>query len=156
MKTGILFDIEECAIHESNSLCISIFMKGCPLRCSWCHSPEGQKCEIEKIKRKNGDLLVIGEEWSSSRLASYIDDMNDIFRGCIVFTGGEPLMQADFLLEVFSKIKKNCNDMIIETCGIGDVNKLVELSKHCSKIHFGLKLIDESKNLKHVGVSSRS
>lgn len=151
MRSGIIFDIEECSIYEGQGLRITFFMKGCPLRCKWCHSPEGQKNTIEHLMKKDGTSIIIGKEWKSDKLASYIDRMSEIFDGGYTFSGGDPLMQADFLLETFSKLKKK-HDIIIETAGYGDFNKLVELSKYCSKIHFGMKNLDVNVSKHCVGI----
>ena len=42
MTTGIVFDIKEFAVHDGPGLRTTVFMKGCPLTCSWCHNPESQ------------------------------------------------------------------------------------------------------------------
>ena len=128
-------------------------MKGCPLRCKWCHSPEGQSLQVERITRKDRSQIVIGKEWTSEKLARYMDKMRDVFDGGFTFTGGDPLMQADFLLETFSKLKCK-HDIIIETSGYGDMKKLVQLAMHCSKIHFGMKNLDVSTSKKCVGITS--
>jgi len=53
MKKGIIFDIEKYAIHDGPGIRTTIFFKGCPLRCWWCHNPEGQDSKPELIYRKN-------------------------------------------------------------------------------------------------------
>ncbi len=51
---GIVFSIEEFSIYDGPGIRTTVFLKGCPLRCSWCHNPEGQKTEPEIIKSPNG------------------------------------------------------------------------------------------------------
>jgi pyruvate-formate lyase-activating enzyme len=41
MTTGLIFDIKEFAINDGPGIRLTVFMKGCPLRCAWCHNPEG-------------------------------------------------------------------------------------------------------------------
>lgn len=52
--TGTVFAIEEFSIYDGPGIRTTVFLKGCPLRCSWCHNPEGQKREAEVIKSPNG------------------------------------------------------------------------------------------------------
>ncbi len=51
---GTVFSIEEFSIYDGPGIRTSVFLKGCPLRCSWCHNPEGQKREPEVVKSPNG------------------------------------------------------------------------------------------------------
>jgi len=46
---GIVFDLAEASIHDGPGLRVTVFLKGCPLRCRWCHSPEGQRPEPEPL-----------------------------------------------------------------------------------------------------------
>ncbi len=56
MSSGIVFSIEEFAIHDGPGVRTTVFLKGCPLRCAWCHSPEGQDFLPEPIRSPNGCL----------------------------------------------------------------------------------------------------
>lgn len=51
---GTVFSIEEFSVYDGPGIRTSVFLKGCPLRCSWCHNPEGQKAESEIVKSPNG------------------------------------------------------------------------------------------------------
>lgn len=44
LKTGIVFDIERCSMYDGPGIRTTVFLKGCPLSCKWCHNPESQKC----------------------------------------------------------------------------------------------------------------
>ena len=41
--TGLVFDVKEFALHDGSGLRTTVFLKGCPLRCAWCHNPEGMR-----------------------------------------------------------------------------------------------------------------
>ncbi len=56
---GKIFSIEEFSTFDGPGIRMTVFLKGCPLRCSWCHNPEGQRADSEYI-RKNGDCLKCG------------------------------------------------------------------------------------------------
>ncbi len=52
--TGNIFSIEEFSVYDGPGIRTTVFLKGCPLRCSWCHNPEGQRFETEIVKSPNG------------------------------------------------------------------------------------------------------
>ena len=45
MSTGVVFDIKEFAVFDGPGIRTTVFVKGCPLRCQWCHNPEGLRME---------------------------------------------------------------------------------------------------------------
>lgn len=53
MKTGLIFDIKRYAIHDGPGIRTTVFFKGCPLRCRWCHNPEGQSITPELTFNEN-------------------------------------------------------------------------------------------------------
>lgn len=54
MVTGCVFSIEEFSVYDGPGIRTTVFLKGCPLRCSWCHNPEGQSKDTEIIRGPNG------------------------------------------------------------------------------------------------------
>ncbi len=53
MKKGMIFDIKKYAIHDGPGIRTTVFFKGCPLHCWWCHNPEGQDSEPELVYRRS-------------------------------------------------------------------------------------------------------
>ena len=66
IASGIIFDIKHFALHDGPGIRTTIFFKGCPLTCWWCHNPEGYRPEIEKLKIsrsiKNCEPVVVGRK----------------------------------------------------------------------------------------------
>ena len=91
MKKGIIFSIEEFAITrwtgESGQ---PFFLKGCPLRCTWCHNPEGIAPQPQRMVKKN-ECSICGYEIMSGELAERILRNKEIYwlnHGGVTFTGG--------------------------------------------------------------------
>ena len=53
---GIVFSVEECSVFDGPGIRTTVFLKGCPLHCSWCHNPEGQETAPKIVKSPNGCL----------------------------------------------------------------------------------------------------
>lgn len=54
MERGLVFDINEFAVHDGPGIRTTVFLKGCPLRCKWCHNPEGLSFSQEVLRGSNG------------------------------------------------------------------------------------------------------
>lgn len=148
---GLVFDIAEASIHDGPGLRITVFLKGCPLRCKWCHSPEGQSPAPELLTFPGGQRLA-GEVWSPRKLAEYLLDKKELLDG-VTFSGGEPLSQADFLLEVLD-LTGSALPSIIDTSGHGDYRKLKALAEKSESLHVGLKVLDNEKARQWTGQGS--
>ena len=120
MKKGRIFEIREFALHDGPGVRTTVFFKGCPLRCAWCHNPEGQSFGIEMMTRRDGTQLKCGEDWTVEALVKELLVNADIMRqsgGGVTFSGGEPLAQADFLLATAAMLKKEGIHLAVETSG---------------------------------------
>lgn len=148
---GLLFDIAEATVHDGPGLRITCFLKGCPMRCRWCHSPEGQSPEPE-VFRVPGMERIVGTTYSGEELADYLLERRDLIDG-VTFSGGEPLMQAGFLLEVLGKIEGNLHS-VVETSGFADPAALLAVAEKCSLIHYGIKLVHPEDSLIWTGQDS--
>ena len=127
--TGRVFEIREFTLHDGPGVRTTVFLKGCPLRCAWCHNPEGQSFEKETMVRKDGRRVPCGEDWSPEALAEELLKNADIMAssgGGVTFSGGEPLSQSDFVLAVAALLKPKVG-VAIETSGYapGDVYERV-------------------------------
>ena len=142
---GVIFDINEASIHDGDGLRVAVFLKGCPLHCRWCHSPEGQGTEVEYLTLPDGTKRVSGEFFEAENLALYLKNTVDLLEnGGITFSGGEPMLQSDFLLEVLEKLQGV--HTIIETSGFAEQNKFLQVAEKVSLIHYGLKIINRDKS----------
>lgn len=155
MKQGLIFNIEEFAINDGPGIRKTVFLKGCPLRCAWCHNPEGLSSEPQIIHGHDGDE-VCGMVVSSDVLAAMLLKDRDFFLmngGGVTFTGGEPTRQADFLMEVMSMLKGKVHTAI-ETSGFcrEDVfERILELTDY---VLYDIKAVDNDVHRKYTGVDN--
>lgn len=183
MKKGKVFSIEEFSVFDGDGIRTTVFLKGCPLKCSWCHSPEGQSFCTEYLRSPNGCIgcgkclkvgngklnkdsvnacprnLVreCGKDYSLDELIPLLLKNADILNssgGGITFSGGEPLAQADFLLECLKALKGKVN-RAIQTTGFCPTDKFKEIIKEIDLALFDIKLIDEKEHIKYTGVSNK-
>lgn len=174
---GIIFDIQEFTIHDGPGSRMTIFMKGCPLRCKWCHNPEGQNIGIETLYKKNqcihcnacnsfkhvtscptNALTKCGYEISSHELVNKVLKIKEslaLLEGGVTFSGGEPFFQYDFLMECLVQLKNEGIHTAIETCGYCETNQFKKIIDICDYIIMDIKLIDDEFHKQYTGVSNK-
>lgn len=154
MHTGIVFDIREFTVHDGPGLRTTVFLKGCPLRCSWCHNPEGMDAEPQKVDGPAGPR-VVGRRYMSAELATLLNRQADILRnneGGITFSGGEPLMQAAFVAEVIEQLE--ATHVVLDTSGYGSESDFRLLASHSNLVYFDLKIIEAKLHHQYAGVDN--
>ncbi len=155
MSTGVIFDISEAAVHDGPGLRTTVFMKGCPMRCRWCHSPEGQSPEPEILSLPDNSQRLCGKVYQAENLAQYLRKCAALTPdGGITFSGGEVLMQADFVLELLAML--DGINLTVETSGAGDGQKLLDIAEKCQLVYFGLKIIDPVYARHFTGMGSEN
>ncbi len=155
MTSGTVFSIEEFAIHDGPGIRTTVFLKGCPLRCTWCHNPEGQGFEPETMVKK-GEKSVCGERLSPEELASKLLRNEEIFKmngGGVTFTGGEPLSQAQFLLEVLEKLDGRIHTAI-ETSGYAPKEVFRMVTDKVDLVMIDIKMVDPKRHMEWTGQSN--
>lgn len=181
MKNGIIFDIKEFAQNDGDGVRTTVFFKGCPLSCIWCHNPEGlskapelyvgqngcdgcglcrQKCAHEDCKPygrclhicPHGLLRVSGKEYDAKTLAEKLKKSRDFLEevGGITLSGGEPLLQWEFALELIRELKPL--DIAIETSGYADPEHFKAVISECDFVMIDIKIADREEHKKYTGV----
>ena len=153
---GTIFSIEEFAINDGPGIRTTVFLKGCPLRCEWCHNPEGLSPRPQ-LMRKKDETVVSGTEISSEELAEKLLRDEKIFRlnkGGVTFTGGEPLLQADFLCEVLQMLRPRIH-CAIETSGYASDAVFRKVLDSLDFVLFDCKHTDEEIHKRYTHVSNR-
>lgn len=154
MSRGLVFDITEGSIHDGPGLRTTVFLKGCPLRCRWCHSPEGQSAEPELLRLPGGRTRTAGRWYEAGELAAYLRRCAALTpEGGVTFTGGEVLTQAEFLLEVLDDLAGV--HVVVETAGAGRTADLLAVADRCMLIYYGLKVLNDAEAVRLTGVPAK-
>ena len=135
IKTATIFDIQRNSFVDGPGIRTTVFFKGCNLRCKWCHNPESQnfKKEILFYKNKctgcgrckelsvdnesffclNDAKKICGRNYTVQEVLSEVIKDKSYYEtssGGVTFSGGECMLQIDFLEEILKKCKENVID----------------------------------------------
>jgi pyruvate formate lyase activating enzyme len=154
LKKGIVFDIKEFSVHDGPGIRTTVFLKGCPLACMWCHNPEGQSPETQWMRGQTGNRLA-GVEYSDDDLARLLNRQSSILKaneGGVTFSGGEPLMQASFIAEVISLL--DGLHVLLDTSGYGSEQNFLALLALVDLVYYDVKLLDPAAHLRYTSCTN--
>ncbi|MDP4281162.1 MAG: glycyl-radical enzyme activating protein [Bacteroidota bacterium] len=165
MNNALIFDIRRFSVHDGPGIRTTIFFKGCPLHCLWCHNPESQSNKPENtvrkiaLDRKRYNVLEITGEWMTVEEVIH-RSMEDVLfyeesGGGVTLSGGEPMEQIQFLVELLQKLKEQAIHTAIDTCGFTSRENLKKILPYTDLFLYDLKLMDEAKHIKYTGVSNK-
>lgn len=162
---GLIFDIKRYAVHDGPGIRTTIFFKACPLNCWWCHNPESQDVKTQKLVNKiiiDGITLeqteYIGKVMTVDELMTEIRKdilFFDESGGGVTFSGGEPLMQFDFLYEVLKRCKQENIHTCVDTSGLISSEKIEKIIPYTDLFLYDLKHFDDTLHKKYTGVSNK-
>ncbi len=188
MQSGLVFNVQRFSLQDGPGLRSTVFMKGCPLACAWCHNPESRAPQTEFIRLRHrcmacgicsdeelseplvqnrdeedveacptGALQTVGQEMRSSLLVKTLLRDRIFFDesgGGVTFSGGEPLMQAPFVIEAMRLLRAEGVHTALDTCGYVGWQDLTEAATHACLVLYDLKLMDETRHKAATGVSN--
>jgi len=167
MRHGTVFNIQQYSVQDGPGIRTTVFLKGCPLCCAWCHNPEGIAARRELIVLENrcaacgacrracpfadavaqggegawparhekctlcgacvdacptGARQLVGREMSVAEVMAAVRRDRIFYEdsgGGVTFSGGEPLLQAGFLLDLLQACRAEGLHTAVDTCGFG-------------------------------------
>jgi pyruvate formate lyase activating enzyme len=165
MEKGLVFDIRRYSVHDGPGIRTTVFLQGCPLRCSWCHNPEGLKAEpviISRKRRLDGKVYHYDKatsEWYTPEAVFEVIEKDRIFYeesgGGVTFSGGEPLMQPGFLLDLIELCRKNGIHTTLDTSGYAPENIFKTVTDITDLVLFDLKSTDNEKHILFTGADNK-
>ena len=140
---GYIHSIETCGTVDGPGLRYVIFLQGCPMRCQYCHNPD-------TWEPGKGTQMTVDKA-----LEKFYSNLPFYKNGGVTVTGGEPMMQIDFLIELFTKLKKDKIHTCLDTSGIMFqpdnsvmMEKIEQLMEVTDLVMLDIKHIDDEKHKK--------
>jgi len=198
---GIVFDIMHFSTHDGPGIRTTVFLKGCPLRCEWCHNPESQSSEVELMLRPNlciaceeciaacaagaisrvdgavvtdrekcnlcGDCVavctaegraIVGREMTVAEVMAEINKDAIFYEesgGGVTFSGGEALMQPDFLVELLQACKQSGYHTTVDTCGFASWKVFDSILPYVDLFLYDVKSLDDDVHRRYTGASNQ-
>lgn len=190
---ALVFNIQKYSIHDGPGIRTTVFFKGCPLKCLWCHNPESQSfkrelmvyrdrciscggcnnaCPNDAINNKEQCTLcescsedcptnarvMVGKEMSVEEIIKEVEKdrvFYDQSNGGVTLSGGEPLSQGQFLVELARELKKRGLHVVLDTSGYGSAESLIEIVPYIDLFLYDLKLVNDEKHRFYTGVTNR-
>lgn len=133
---GSINSIETLGLVDGPGIRVVVFFNGCKLRCLFCHNPETWNLKEQNI--------------SVDELVNKIKRYKPYFKntGGVTFSGGEPLLQVDFLIEVCKKLKEENINIVLDTAGVG-VGKYKQILNLVDLVILDIKAVNK-KDYKYI------
>ena len=197
---GRIFAIKKYAIHDGPNIRTTVFLKGCPLSCLWCHNPEGMNTDIallttgdkcigcntcidacvnQSLSRDNNSITLddsrcslclncleacpacvyesTGWEASVEEVVGEVKKdipFYDQSGGGVTFSGGEPLLQHEFLLELLRKCGNLGIHRVVDTSGYAATPTMLGIARETDMFLIDLKHMDNARHRHFIGVDN--
>ena len=159
---GLIFNVRRYSVHDGPGIRVTFFMKGCPLNCLWCHNPEGISPYPVTISKSNrvGEREFsrdedVGKQYSVEEILAILEKerifMNHS-KGGVTFSGGEPMLQFEFLYEALKACKANGFHTTVDTSGYSSEENYLSIIPFTDLFLFDLKLMNEEKHKALTGI----
>lgn len=161
-RKGIVFDIQRFSLHDGPGIRTTVFFKGCPLRCIWCHNPESWLMQPEWMTGKDEvgyRPKLTGREMSVAEVMEEVRADKSYYLnsgGGLTVSGGEPMLQLDFLAYLLEEAGREGIHTCVETSGFSERENFAKIKEVVDLFLFDIKYLDEEGHEKYVGVSNRT
>ena len=158
MNAPLIFNIQKFSVHDGPGIRTTIFFKGCPMRCLWCHNPESQNAFAERMERKDGKEEEVGRRYSVSELVRLLAKDQIFYEqsgGGVTLSGGEVMAQdMEYVAALLQALKRVGIHTAIDTCGAVPVQNYEKVLPYTDLFLYDLKMMDSEKHARYTGVSN--
>jgi pyruvate formate lyase activating enzyme len=189
VESGVVFKIQRYSLQDGPGIHTTVFLKGCPLDCWWCHNPESHSPEpeitiVESRCIRCGECgercpnklagpctrcgacvdacpadarQMIGRTMTTRDLLAEVRKdriFYDESGGGVTLSGGEPLMQPEFLQSVLRACRDDGIHTAIDTCGYAPQEQLLAAAALADLVLYDLKMMSDAGHVRFTGVSN--
>ena len=180
MNNAIIFDIQKNSFVDGPGIRTTVFFKGCNLRCKWCHNPESQsmqpqiifykdKCtacgRCRNVSAESSDFVCFSDAKKICGRRYGVDEVfGEIIKdkpfydnsgGGVTFSGGECMLQIEFLCEILKKCKKSGIHTAVDTAGYVKWEDFERILPYTDLFLYDIKAFDDEIHKKYTGVSNK-
>ena len=148
---GRIINITRFCTDDGPGIRTTVFLKGCPLRCAWCHNPESQNSEDDCYESGEtvGKTVTALEVFETLKRDKIFYETSG---GGATVSGGEPLYQPEFTGEILRLCKEAGIRTAVETSGFASSKSVETALQNCDLVLFDIKETDPQKHLRFTGV----
>lgn len=158
MVLPYIFNIQKFSVHDGPGIRTTVFFKGCPLCCQWCHNPESQSVKQEVMIGKDQKEKKVGVQYGVRELVKILKKdqiFYDQSGGGVTLSGGEVMVQdMDYVQELLKALEREGISVVIDTCGFAPTEHFAKILPYTDLFLYDLKLINAEKHQKYTGVSN--
>ena len=179
MNKAIIFDIQRNSFVDGPGIRTTVFFKGCNLKCKWCHNPESQsskpqimfykdKCigcgRCKDLTEKDADFVcfndakqICGKEYTVGEIFNTIQKdklFYETSNGGVTFSGGECMLQIDFLRKILKKCKDNNINTAVDTAGAIPWKYFESIIPYTDLFLYDIKAFNSNVYKEFVGISN--
>ena len=171
---ALIFDIKRYAINDGPGIRTTLFLKGCPLRCVWCHNPESWSPQPQVLFKQSKCIRcgacsekdfkvddcpttareICGREYAMDDLMAEVEKERDIMEdsgGGVTLCGGEPLMFPDYTLSLLKELGRRGFHRTVDTTLYAPQDVVEKAAAECELLLVDLKMMDSEKHSLYTG-----
>lgn len=157
-EKAVIFDLQRTCLHDGPGIRTTVFVKGCPLHCAWCHNPESQSFEPEwMVGRQPGDPpKLAGREMSVEAVMAIVQEDQAYYEasgGGITVSGGEPMASFRFTQALLQAAKAAGIHTCLDTSGAAPAERYRAIAPWVDVFLWDVKLSERACSLRLVGAA---
>ena len=145
---GLIFNLQKFSLHDGPGIRTDVFFQGCNMRCKWCSNPESFDMHPTSPNSEAKEYSV--DELMTELLKD--KTFYDASGGGVTLTGGEALLQYDFLYELCDALHREGIHILLETSGNAPPWTFQLVLQKCDTLYIDLKHYDKQKHIDGTGV----